>query len=198
MLKLSRRLSAIIILVGGIMFLHFRVGLADHRDNEYTTYKVHSNHPHNDHYHHHHDQRRHRKLNDDTPASHGIGADDITPQYIPSVDREKVGAEDIQKDGNKGLAPPRFAISNEVNISPQNSHDDGKWSTASDGTKIWRHRIKSPGCNSLNLGFGMYEMPLGGKLYVCKCTKYFIILLSCLKIEYSYISHYLLISLCPH
>ena len=97
------------------------------------------------------------------PASRGRGFEILTPQAIRSVDRAKVQAEDAER--NVKDLPQRFAIPNKVNVDPST---DGTWSTAEDGTQIWQHRVKSPGCNSLNFGFGVYDMPENGSLHICK------------------------------
>ena len=83
------------------------------------------------------------------PTSNGSDVDILPPQAIPSVDRAAVSAEDEINDANKAN-PKRFAIPNAVHVD---SATDGKWSKAKDGTQIWQHRVKSPGCNSLNFGF---------------------------------------------
>ena len=81
------------------------------------------------------------------PASNGSDVDILPPQAIPSVDRAAVSAEDEINDANKAN-PKRFAIPNAVHVDPAI-----RWSKADDGTQIWQHRVKSPGCNSLNFGF---------------------------------------------
>ena len=97
------------------------------------------------------------------PSSNGSDVDILPPQAIPSVDRAAVSAEDEINDANKAN-PKRFAIPNAVHVD---SATDGKWSKAKDGTQIWQHRVKSPGCNSLNFGFTKYQMPEGGRLHIC-------------------------------
>eukprot|EP00579_Thalassiosira_antarctica_P023749 CAMPEP_0201990080 /NCGR_PEP_ID=MMETSP0904-20121228/93185_1 /ASSEMBLY_ACC=CAM_ASM_000553 /TAXON_ID=420261 /ORGANISM="Thalassiosira antarctica, Strain CCMP982" /LENGTH=690 /DNA_ID=CAMNT_0048544329 /DNA_START=1005 /DNA_END=3074 /DNA_ORIENTATION=- len=106
---------------------------------------------------------------DDGPASKGKGKGKTLPfgklsnKSVPSVDRGKVEAEDAEREATR--QPKRFAIVNEVNISPAN--DDGTWEVLEDGTQVWRYRVKSPGCNSLNFSFCDYNMPEGGnKLFI--------------------------------
>jgi lysyl endopeptidase len=72
-----------------------------------------------------------------------------------------VQAEDEERAA-LGLAP-RFAIPNEVLISPAT---DGVWKDLDERTRQWRLRITSPGALSLNLGFTAYFMPPGGQLWL--------------------------------
>ena len=60
--------------------------------------------------------------------------------------------------------PVRFAEAFEVDVSTA-SH--GRWEASSDGRiAVWRLRVVSDGAVSLNLGFGRYRMPPGGRLRV--------------------------------
>ena len=60
--------------------------------------------------------------------------------------------------------PHRFAEPFAVNVGTT-SH--GRWEAGSDGrTAVWRLRVVSAGAVSLNLGFGRYRMPPGGRLRV--------------------------------
>ena len=60
--------------------------------------------------------------------------------------------------------PVRFAEAFEVDVSTA-SH--GRWEAGSDGrTAVWRLRVVSDGAVSLNLGFGRYRMPPGGRLRI--------------------------------
>ena len=109
----------------------------------------------------------------DGPASKGKGKGQTIPftmlsnKSVPSVDRGKVEAEDATREAKR--QPKRFAVVNEMNISPANG--DGTWEVLEDGTQVWRYRVKSPGCNSLNFGFCDYNMPEGGnKLFICKSS----------------------------
>ena len=60
--------------------------------------------------------------------------------------------------------PVQFAEPFAVDVTPA-SH--GRWESSSDGrTAVWRLRVVSTGAQSLNLGFGVYRMPPGGRLRV--------------------------------
>jgi lysyl endopeptidase len=80
---------------------------------------------------------------------------------VPFPDLARVQAEDEERAA-LGLAP-RFAIPNEVLISPAT---DGVWKDLDERTRQWRLRITSPGALSLNLGFTAYFMPPGGQLWL--------------------------------
>lgn len=91
------------------------------------------------------------------------------PSFVaPALDRAKIEKEDIEREA-AGMAP-RFAIPNEVSITPKN---DGLWEILGDGTISWRESIKAPGCNSLNFGFTQYQMPDGGSLHICKSSLWY-------------------------
>ena len=88
---------------------------------------------------------------------------------VSSVNRTKAALEDEQRELSG--KPPRYAIANTVNIDPNNG--DGDWELLNDDesgsiTHVWRHRVQSPGCNSLNFGFCQYDMPKNGKLFICE------------------------------
>ncbi len=75
---------------------------------------------------------------------------------LAAVQRE----DDVRYD--EGMAP-RFAIPIESDITVWNS---GTWETLSHGMSLWRLIITSPEASSLNFGFGRYQMPSGGKLFI--------------------------------
>ena len=79
----------------------------------------------------------------------------------PTVDVRAAAVEDEAR-AREGL-PPRYAIRNEVSITPGSY---GTWEDIELGTSMWRLRISSPGALSLNLGFTAYHMPKGGRLLV--------------------------------
>jgi hypothetical protein len=78
---------------------------------------------------------------------------------VSVLDRSAVALEDEERE-RQGLAP-RYAIPNEVSVTPSMA---GTWEDIGDDTSLWRLRITSPGATSLNLGFGHYRMPEGGRL----------------------------------
>ena len=79
---------------------------------------------------------------------------------LTSVDLDVVAEEDEVRE-LQGL-PPRFAIAEEVSLSPE---EIGTWETLSDdGYLLWRLRITVPDALSLNLGFDNYRLPPGARL----------------------------------
>ena len=78
----------------------------------------------------------------------------------PALDVSAVRAE--AETGGAGPYP--FAAPFPVETSTA-SH--GRWESGNDGrTAVWRLRVASVGAVSLNLGFGRYRMPPGGRLLV--------------------------------
>jgi len=55
-----------------------------------------------------------------------------------------------------------FAVTIPVKIRPTTA---GNWFSKGP-TSIWRHRINSPGANSINFGFSEYNLPEGAELYL--------------------------------
>lgn len=96
-----------------------------------------------------------------THAGRVAPSSDVPAMVAPAVDLVRARAEDAAREAAGG--PRRFAIPNEVRITPEL---DGRWDDLGDGTLMWRLRVTSPGARSLNLGFTRYEMPPGGRLYL--------------------------------
>jgi len=80
---------------------------------------------------------------------------------LPPFDIEAARQEDAVRRAEN--LPPRFALPYPVSISP---FTGGTWEMLDDETAVWRLRIVSPGALSLNLGFGAYRMPAGGRMYI--------------------------------
>ena len=76
------------------------------------------------------------------------------------LDLDAIAAED-QLNQAFGK-PPRFAIPNEVSITPL-LH--GNWSENGE-ISIWRYRVSAEVATSLNFGFDQVFMPKGAKLYI--------------------------------
>ncbi len=86
---------------------------------------------------------------------------DVPSRVMPPVDVRAALAED---EANEDLdLPLRFALPIEVKASPKT---DGLWEEIEPGILLWRLRLASKGALSLNLGFGIYRMPAGGRLFV--------------------------------
>ncbi len=72
-------------------------------------------------------------------------------------------AEDAARGRAERPGPIRFAQAIDVELNLTNS---GTWLDLSDGSRIWRLRIQSDGAKSINLGFTVYELPDGAKLWI--------------------------------
>lgn len=85
---------------------------------------------------------------------------------VPVVQMEHVSNQQLMKAEPKNglrLKPYKFAHTFNVDVTPKNS---GTWTVASDGTKIWRVKILSPGAYSLNIIFDQFELPDHAKLFI--------------------------------
>ena len=83
---------------------------------------------------------------------------------MPVLNNKVLKAKAMEAFSDKAnLKPFRFAKSFDVNLSPKNS---GEWITETDGTKIWRIKIKSEGAKSLNLIFDRFFLPQGARVFL--------------------------------
>lgn len=92
---------------------------------------------------------------------------DVPFVQMQEVDVDKLLAEDALFDSIKDI-PWRFGHKFYVDYSTDNS---GKWETLSDGTRVWRLGIYSPGAFTINLIFSKYQLAEGARLYVFNDTK---------------------------
>ena len=82
----------------------------------------------------------------------------------PAIDVAVASARAASAASVVGGGPIPFAEPFPVEVTTA-SH--GRWETSSDGrTAVWRLRAISAGAMSLNLGFGRYRMPPGGRLRI--------------------------------
>ena len=95
------------------------------------------------------------------PRGGGDAAEALVPLIeLPVPDRE------ARIEAALAQAPPnvhRFALAIPVELE---TVGDGIWETLPDGRARWSLDLESPGARSLNLGFGRYRMPEGGRLEV--------------------------------
>ena len=83
---------------------------------------------------------------------------------MPAVNNQLLEKQAIEEYQTKAkLKPFRFATPFEVNFTTQNS---GEWTTAADGTHVWRLMIRSQGAKSLNLIFNRFALPVGARLFL--------------------------------
>jgi len=89
--------------------------------------------------------------------------DTVETRAMPGVDVEVLLAEDAQREGMAQPAPVRFATALNAAFTPDTS---GSWEELTDGSRLWRLRISSPGALSLNLGLTKFNLPPGAAFWV--------------------------------
>lgn len=83
---------------------------------------------------------------------------------MPAVDNTRLKKQAIVDfESTPQLKPFQFATPFKVSFTTQNS---GEWTTANDGTHIWRLKIRSKGAKSLNLIFDRFDLPAGVRLFL--------------------------------
>lgn len=80
---------------------------------------------------------------------------------IPSIDLEKIQAEDEIEDA-EGMKAPRFAVLVPMKIG----FSDGVWTNLPNGDRIWRAHIKTDKAKATSLYFDDFFMPKGATLHV--------------------------------
>jgi len=95
------------------------------------------------------------------PAVDSQALNRVQLRSFPVLDNALLAEEDLLRE-ESGL-PFRFAISRDVQITPENS---GTWEALNDGRLLWRHRFACPEVLSLNLGFTGYHLPQSATLLV--------------------------------
>jgi len=96
---------------------------------------------------------------------------------LPIIDVDALDAARRRADvdpAQKADAPrdkrQRVADDNAVSITPQH---DGRWSDLSDGSRLWRVRVRAGGATDLRCGFGRFALPQGATLYVIGADRYY-------------------------
>jgi hypothetical protein len=79
---------------------------------------------------------------------------------MPGINVSQLLAED-ELEQSKGV-PFRFGYGHAVDLNLSNS---GTWEYVDNG-RLWRLKISAPGATSINLIFGTYFVPEGGKLFI--------------------------------
>ena len=75
---------------------------------------------------------------------------------------------EINTAANSGKGPYCVGILKSTKIS---SKSDGKWTTNSDGSKLWRVKIKSKGAIGLTLHYKEFYIPSGGEVFLYNKNK---------------------------
>jgi lysyl endopeptidase len=95
----------------------------------------------------------------------------ISPQIpvieMPFVDVDYLKTEDLVLDQIKEI-PWRFGFNIDVKIDVKNH---GLEQTLTDGSKLWRVEIYSPGAVSINLLFDEFQIPPGAELFIYNDSK---------------------------
>jgi hypothetical protein len=95
------------------------------------------------------------------PISAWAQVQSVDRYVLPRIDMEKIRADDEARVERGEV--PHYAAAREVRITPW-SHGD--WQPTGEDEARWRLRLSSPGAKSLNLAFGRFRMPPGGKLTI--------------------------------
>jgi len=95
---------------------------------------------------------------------------EISEEIVEPIDLLAVEAEDIQR-AKEGLLP-LIGRKIDLDFSPQ---DNGTWTELSDGGKLWRMKITSPGAHAIIVGYNSLWLPAGSSLYLYSADKSFVI-----------------------
>ncbi|KHJ36618.1 protease 1 [Pedobacter glucosidilyticus] len=85
----------------------------------------------------------------------------LTSVNMPKINLDQLRKED-EEDAKNGI-PPRFGYQHKVDLTIYNS---GKWTTLSNGDRIWQLAINCPEALSINLLYNEFWLPEGGKLFI--------------------------------
>lgn len=83
-------------------------------------------------------------------------------EVMPEFDLNAVLTANAINSANK-VGPYMFGFEHQVDYSLSNS---GEWETLSNGDRIWRIRISSPGALSLNFVFSDFRLPEGAHVHI--------------------------------
>lgn len=89
-----------------------------------------------------------------------LSSESLPLNEMPSFDLNLMLLEDSINNYNK-IGPWRFGKNFDVNFSLENS---GTWDILSNGDRIWRLRLASPGAMSMNVIFDNFYLPEGSRL----------------------------------
>jgi len=86
----------------------------------------------------------------------------LSVQYLPRFDTS-YSINQTAPSGVNMLKLVQYAYRYDV---AYNSKVDGVWETLSDGRKVWRFALASPGAYSIGLIFSKFKLPKGGQLFI--------------------------------
>lgn len=90
-------------------------------------------------------------------------SEDVNFLSIGSIDVQSLLDEDEETELNARSGPMRFAMRKAVDYTLDNS---GRWTTLSNGDRIWMLGIESDGALAIGLTFGKFHLPRGAALYL--------------------------------
>ncbi len=91
----------------------------------------------------------------------GVEVGGVERYELPPVDLATIRATDERRAARGAV--PHYAIARQVRITPWSQ---GSWRSERQLRARWRLRLAAPGALSLNLAFGRYQMPEGGRLTI--------------------------------
>ncbi len=86
----------------------------------------------------------------------------VSYEIMPRINLNALQTEDIIVDTIRDI-PWRFGDNIAVDIHPGKA---GNWTRLTNGDRVWRVGIHSPGALSINLTFNHYRLPPGAELYI--------------------------------
>ena len=98
------------------------------------------------------------------PVSSLVSSDILTPleeRILPDFDMEAAKKLDLLEEQKNEM--PKFSRSIFTNITFKNS---GSWTYLSEGSRVWRLKITSPGAQALLPYFNKFYLPKGAMLHV--------------------------------
>ncbi len=96
------------------------------------------------------------------PSIHGNSLGQIPLKTMPDLQYDKLLEEEAERQAESRI-PAKFGFMHRVNLSLENS---GNWNTLENGDRIWQLKIFAQDAMTINLNYGAYDLPKGGKLYV--------------------------------
>lgn len=98
----------------------------------------------------------------------------VVPEFaLPAIDPSAIRAAADAVAENPGEPHAKrlpIAVENTVALNPAS---DGLWQLMSDGSMLWRLRIRVPGATDLHLGFTGYDLVAGAALWVIGADDYY-------------------------
>ena len=90
--------------------------------------------------------------------------------FIPIVEMPELNESQLKEDTDPTIFPRPFTFGHlhEVDLTLENA---GGWNLLPNGDRIWQLKIYAPNAHTINLNYGKFDLPIGGKLYVYNESK---------------------------